>query len=69
MLEADQILVGDNRTRSLYNQRIRQLKGSQSRCRRRRQAGLLRNNRVKGLINGGLWRVETLSACARTSFA
>ena len=29
----------------------------------------LRNDREKGLINGGLWRVETFSACARTSSA
>jgi exodeoxyribonuclease-5 len=61
VLAADQVLVGLNRTRRLYNQRIRELSG---------MAGLmptagdklvcLRNDRAKGLINGGLWRVETL---------
>ena len=61
VLAADQVLVGVNRTRRAYNKRIRDLKGF---------SGLypavgerlvcLRNDRTKGLINGGLWRVETL---------
>jgi exodeoxyribonuclease-5 len=63
VLEADQVLVGINRTRRLYNQRIRQLKGVNEPL---PIAGdklvCLRNDRVKGLINGGLWRVETLAA-------
>ena len=62
VLAADQILLGVNRTRRLYNQRIRQLKGTTETL---PVAGdklvCLRNDRVKGLINGGLWRVETLS--------
>jgi exodeoxyribonuclease-5 len=53
--------VGLNRTRRLYNGRIRDLldikeklpvSGDRLVC--------LRNDRVKGLINGGLWRVEAL---------
>src|SRR5579863_5231189 len=63
VLEADQVLVGVNRTRRLYNQRIRELKGFTEPL---PAAGdrlvCLRNDRVKGLINGGLWRVETLAA-------
>jgi exodeoxyribonuclease V len=61
VLAADQVLVGLNRTRRLYNQRIRDLVG---------MAGplpavgdklvCLRNDRAKGLINGGLWRVDTV---------
>ncbi len=61
VLAADQVLVGLNRTRRLYNQRIRELKridgvapaaGDKLVC--------LRNDRAKGLINGGLWRVAAL---------
>jgi len=61
VLEADQVLVGMNRTRRLYNQRIRTLLektepmpvvGDKLVC--------LRNDRIKGLINGGLWRIEGL---------
>ncbi len=61
VLAADQVLVGLNRTRRLYNQRIRELKkidgaapsvGDKLVC--------LRNDRAKGLINGGLWRVEAI---------
>jgi exodeoxyribonuclease-5 len=62
VLAADQVLVGVNRTRRLYNQRIRQLRGTEEPL---PVAGdklvCLRNDRAKGLINGGLWRVETLS--------
>jgi exodeoxyribonuclease V len=57
-LETDQILVGRNATRRAYNARLRERRGF---------AGLLplagdklvclRNNRRKGLFNGGLWNV------------
>jgi ATP-dependent exoDNAse (exonuclease V) alpha subunit len=63
VLSADQVLVGLNRTRRLYNQRIRELLGIEGRT---PSAGdklvCLRNDRAKGLINGGLWRVEALKA-------
>ena len=61
VLKADQVLVGVNRTRRAYNQRMRDLKGFREPL---PVAGdrlvCLRNDRAKGLINGGLWRVETL---------
>src|SRR5271154_4839185 len=61
VLGADQVLVGVNRTRRMYNQRIRELLGLKEAL---PVAGdklvCLRNDRVKGLINGGLWRVEAL---------
>ncbi len=61
VLGADQVLVGTNRTRRAYNQRMRDLKGFREPL---PVAGdrlvCLRNDRAKGLINGGLWRVEAL---------
>ena len=61
MLGADQVLVGVNRTRRAYNQRMRDLNGFNEPL---PVAGdrlvCLRNDRTKGLINGGLWRVEAL---------
>ena len=54
---------------ALYNQRIRNARGFEEPL---PVAGdklvCLRNDRTKGLINGGLWRVEALAAaCARIS--
>jgi exodeoxyribonuclease-5 len=61
VLAADQVLVGVNRTRRAYNQRMRALNGFTELL---PLAGdrlvCLRNDRTKGLINGGLWRVEAL---------
>jgi exodeoxyribonuclease-5 len=63
VLGADQVLVGLNKTRRLYNRRIRDLLGIREPL---PVAGdrlvCLRNDRAKGLINGGLWRVDTLRA-------
>jgi exodeoxyribonuclease-5 len=57
-LETDQILVGRNNTRRAYNGRIRERKGFDDPL---PLAGdklvCLRNNRRKGLFNGGLWNV------------
>lgn len=56
VLTSDQVLIGLNRTRRSFNARIRQLKGLESMlpldgdrlvC--------LRNNKDKGLLNGGIW--------------
>jgi exodeoxyribonuclease-5 len=62
VLDADQVLVGINRTRRRYNQRLRELKGFDSRY---PQAGdklvCLRNDPAKGLLNGSLWKVMTAS--------
>jgi exodeoxyribonuclease-5 len=61
VLGADQVLVGVNKTRRAFNQRIRDLNGFAEPL---PVAGdrlvCLRNDRTKGLINGGLWRVEAL---------
>ena len=56
------MLVGINRTRRRYNQRLRELKGFDSRF---PQSGdklvCLRNDPAKGLLNGSLWQVMTAS--------
>jgi len=60
VLAADQVLVGVNRTRRRYNQRLRELKGFNALF---PQAGdklvCLRNEPAKGLLNGSLWKVMT----------
>ncbi len=62
VLKADQVLVGTNRTRKRYNQRLRELKGFTANY---PQAGdklvCLRNDPAKGLLNGSLWKVMTSS--------
>lgn len=59
VLEADQVLVGMNKTRRMYNMRLRELmehtspypeSGDRLVC--------LRNNKEKGLLNGGLWEAQ-----------
>jgi ATP-dependent exoDNAse (exonuclease V) alpha subunit len=63
VLEADQVLVGLNKTRRLYNARLRELLGRTSKL---PVAGdklvCLRNDRKKGLLNGGLWTVAEMRA-------
>jgi exodeoxyribonuclease V len=63
VMAADQIRVGRNNTRRAYNARMRQrqniedplpVAGDKLVC--------LRNNRKKGLFNGGLWRVKSRNA-------
>ena len=62
VLGADQVLVGTNRTRRLYNNRLRELKGFTGAL---PQSGdklvCLRNDPAKGLLNGSLWQVMTAS--------
>jgi len=59
VLDADQILVGRNNTRRAYNKRMRERRGFAEPL---PSAGdklvCLRNNRRKGLFNGGLWVVK-----------
>ncbi|NWG71196.1 MAG: AAA family ATPase [Parvularculaceae bacterium] len=59
ILAADQVLVGTNRTRRRYNERIRELRGFSGAA---PEAGeklvCLRNNKQKGLLNGGIWSVR-----------
>jgi exodeoxyribonuclease-5 len=63
VLQADQVLVGLNKTRRAYNARLRELLG---RAGARPVVGdklvCLRNDRTKGLLNGGLWTVVEMRA-------
>jgi ATP-dependent exoDNAse (exonuclease V) alpha subunit len=63
VLEADQVLVGRNATRRAYNIRMRERRGFDGEM---PSAGdklvCLRNNRKKGLFNGGLWSVKERGA-------
>ena len=60
VLDADQVLVGTNRTRRRYNNRLRELKGLEGLL---PVAGdklvCLRNDTAKGLLNGSLWQVTS----------
>ncbi len=62
VLDADQVLVGTNKTRRRYNQRLRELKGFVTEY---PQSGdklvCLRNDPAKGLLNGSLWQVMSSS--------
>ena len=61
--DADQVLVGLNRTRRGFNARMRQLAGHTDPY---PQAGeklvCLKNEKGKGLLNGGIWIVKTSAA-------
>ncbi|MBI1392024.1 MAG: AAA family ATPase [Alphaproteobacteria bacterium] len=58
VIAADQILVGTNRTRKRYNDRIRSLKGHQDALPEADEKLVcLRNNKKKGLLNGSVWSV------------
>ncbi|QQM28911.1 ATP-dependent RecD-like DNA helicase [Martelella lutilitoris] len=62
VLDADQVLVGTNRTRRRYNQRLRELKGfSQVYPQAGDKLVCLRNDPAKGLLNGSLWKVMSAS--------
>lgn len=63
VLAADQVLVGMNRTRQAWNSRIRMRRGLQG---ERPVMGdrlvCLKNNRIKGLLNGSLWEPKAIAA-------
>jgi exodeoxyribonuclease-5 len=68
VINADQVLVGRNVTRRNYNMRMREHRGFDSEL---PAAGdklvCLRNNRKKGLFNGGLWTVKERTGARRDS--
>jgi exodeoxyribonuclease-5 len=63
---ADQILVGLNRTRRSYNKRLRELFGfSDPFPEIGDKLVCLRNDKTKGLLNGGIWLVKTTAPVRR----
>ena len=58
LVEAGTVLVGLNRTRVARCAQIRRLRGMPAEVSRGDRLVCLRNNRVKGLLNGSLWSVE-----------
>lgn len=59
IMAADQILVGANRTRKRYNDRLRELHGyTDPTPEAEEKLVCLRNNKKKGLLNGGIWTVD-----------
>ena len=59
IMAADQVLVGANRTRKRYNDRLRELHGhTDGTPEPGEKLVCLRNNKKKGLLNGGLWTVK-----------
>lgn len=61
VMQAGQVLVGLNKTRSGYNTRMREILGRASTMPEPSdQLVCLKNDRNKGIFNGGLWRVVEL---------
>ncbi len=66
VLDCDQVLVGLNRTRRLYNGRLRELAGHVDPMPSvGEKLVCLRNDRTKGLLNGSTWTVQALRAPTR----
>lgn len=64
VLASDQLICGMNKTRQAFNHRIRELKGLAGLIEHRHPVVgerliCLRNNKLKGLFNGGLWEVSS----------
>ncbi len=63
IMATDQVLVGMNKTRRAYNNRIRELFGYKDwRPAVGEKLVCLRNDRKKGLLNGGTWRISSLKS-------
>ena len=66
VLDCDQVLVGLNKTRRLYNARLRELAGHTDPMPAvDEKLVCLRNDRTKGLLNGSTWTVKALRAPPR----
>ncbi len=66
VLDANQVLVGTNRTRRRYNQRLRDLKDFQGALPASGDKLVaLRNDPAKGLLNGSLWQVVSAPNSAK----
>ncbi|MCJ2044164.1 ATP-dependent RecD-like DNA helicase [Methylobacterium sp. J-078] len=66
VLQADQVLVGMNKTRRLYNNRLRELAGHTDPMPAvGEKLVCLRNDRTKGLLNGSTWTVHAQRSSPR----
>jgi exodeoxyribonuclease-5 len=62
VLKADQVLVGMNKTRNTFNQRMRQLKGYGDKLPMPGERLMcLKNNKLAGLLNGSQWIAKEVS--------
>lgn len=60
VMDADQVIVGRNQTRRVYNGRMRTLLGITCETPTPGERLVcLKNNRTKGLLNGGMWQVRS----------
>jgi len=67
---ADQLLVGLNRTRRSYNKRMRELLGHDDVFPRSGDKLVcLKNNKTKGLLNGGIWIVRSIGKTRQKKIA
>lgn len=67
IMTADQVLVGLNKTRRQYNTRIRQLLGFRDNMPAvGEKLVCLKNDKSKGLLNGGIWKVDALRQSNKT---
>lgn len=70
VVEADQMLCGLNRTRQTFNTRYREIKGIAGKQEdwhpvKGDRLVCLKNSRMKGLLNGGLWEVDKVSVVGK----
>lgn len=57
VLDADQVIVGMNKTRRQFNARMRELLGFSGKFMEGDKLVSLRNDKERGILNGGLWSV------------
>jgi exodeoxyribonuclease-5 len=70
VMQSDQVLVGINKTRRAYNARMRALLGhGPGRPEVGEKLVCLRNDKKKGLLNGGTWTVQTVHADRGTKYS
>lgn len=68
LTNADMVLVGRNKVRSQYNNYFRSIKGFKTPYPEKGDKLVcLRNNRIKGLLNGSLWTVDDVLNSTQTS--
>lgn len=60
ILGVDQVLCGTNKTRRITNEKLRKLLGRSGRFKPQDRVVCLRNDKDRGLLNGGLWMVDEI---------